>query len=130
MAHAGYRDEEIRSTLAFLDARGYLNDSGFARDVARASSERKLWGPARIERRLRELKLTETDIAGAIEDVFPEGEELAAKRAFDRFLHVSRRKKGDVEAERARAYRHLVGRGFSPAIARRLVSTSEFEDTL
>jgi regulatory protein len=130
MARAGYRDEEIQSTLAFLDSRGYLDDSGFARDVARASSERKLWGPARIERRLRELKLTENDIAGALDEVFPEGEEVAAKRAFERFLRVSRRKKTDAEAERARAYRHLVGRGFSPAIARRVVSTFEFEDTL
>jgi regulatory protein len=130
MARAGYEGEEIRSTLAYLDSKGYLDDSTFARDVARASSERKHWGPARIERRLRELKLSDADIAGALEEVFPEGEEQGARRALERFLSASRRKRSGAAAERARAYRHLVGRGFAPSLARRLVSSFEFGDTL
>lgn len=130
MARAGYDHEDIRSTLGYLDSRGYLDDSRFAKDLARAGSERKLWGPARIERRLRELKISETHIAGALDEAFPEGEEIAARRAFERFLRISRRKPGDPAAEKARAYRHLVGRGFSPSLVGRLVSTFEFGDTL
>jgi SOS response regulatory protein OraA/RecX len=130
MIGAGYGAEEIRETLAYLDSRGYLDDAGLARDVARASSEKKLWGPARIERRLRELKLSDADIARALDEAFPEGEETAAMRALERYLRVSRRKREDSNRAKARAYRHLVGRGFSPGLARRLVSKFEFEDTL
>jgi len=127
MARALYSPKEIETTLAFLAERGYLNDAAFAREIALASAERKHWGPARIQQKLRSLDLSENDIAGALVESFPEGEEEAsARRALERF-----RKRGGPGGERgrARAYRHLLGRGFSPEVAHRLVSTSDFEDT-
>jgi regulatory protein len=127
MARAGYSPQEIEPTLSFLAERGYLNDAAFALEVARASAERKHWGPARIQQKLKSLDLSENDIKGALVESFPEGEEeAAAKRALERF-----RRRGGPGGERgrARAYRHLLGRGFSPEVAHRLVSTSIFEDT-
>ncbi|MGH9321000.1 MAG: recombination regulator RecX, partial [Vicinamibacteria bacterium] len=41
MARAGYTAEEIQATVARLQEKGYLDDSAFAREIARASSERK-----------------------------------------------------------------------------------------
>ncbi|MGH9391785.1 MAG: regulatory protein RecX [Vicinamibacteria bacterium] len=127
MARAGDCPQEIEATLSFLAERGYLNDAAFALEVARASAERKHWGPARIHQKLRSLDLSESDIEGALVESFPEGEEeAAAGRALERF---SKRGGPGGERGRARAYRHLLGRGFSPEVAHRLVSTSDFGDT-
>jgi SOS response regulatory protein OraA/RecX len=127
MSRAGYSSTEIESTLAFLHERSYLNDSSFAREVARASADRKHWGPARIEQKLLALRFSREDIDQALSESFPEGEEeKAAKRALARF---AKRAKEGGNAFRARAYRHLLGRGFSPEVARRLVSSRDFEDT-
>jgi SOS response regulatory protein OraA/RecX len=127
MSRAGYSPQEIASTLSFLHERGYLDDAAFARDVARASAERKNWGPARIQQKLKALRLPENDIEGALAESFPEGEEEAlARRALEKFA-----KRGGPGGERgrARAYRHLLGRGFSPEVVHRVVTTSDFGDT-
>ena len=127
MSRAGYSLTEIESTLAFLHERSYLNDPAFARDVARASAERKHWGPARIEQKLLALRLSREDVDQALSESFPAGEEeAAAKRALERY---AKRGKPGGDAFRARAYRHLLGRGFSPEVARRLVSSRDFGDT-
>jgi SOS response regulatory protein OraA/RecX len=127
MKLAGYSSEEIDEALAFLHEKGYLNDAAFALDVARASASRKHWGPARVQKKLEELKLSDRHIEDALRQCFPEGEEArSAERTLERF-----RKRGGPSglAGRARAYRHLLGRGFSPEVARRLVSTDDFGDT-
>jgi regulatory protein len=127
MARASYSAEQIEATLSFLAERGYLNDAAFALEVARAGAERKHWGPARIQQKLRSLDLSDRDIEQALVHSFPEGEEEAsARRALEKF---SRRGGPGGERGRARAYRHLLGRGFSPEVAHRLVSTWDFGDT-
>jgi SOS response regulatory protein OraA/RecX len=127
MSRAGYSPQEIEATLSFLRERKYLNDAAFALEVARASAERKHWGPARIHQKLKALRLSESDIEIALVQSFPEGEEEAsARRALEKF---SKRGGPGGERGRARAYRHLLGRGYSPEVAHRLVSTSDFEDT-
>jgi SOS response regulatory protein OraA/RecX len=127
MVRAGYSPQEVETTLAFLSERGYLDDGAFAREVTRASAERKHWGPARIQQKLKALRISDDDIAVALEEIFPTGEEeKAARRALGRFT-----KRGGPGGKkgRARAYRHLLSRGFSPEIAHRLVSTLDFGDT-
>ncbi|MGH9318487.1 MAG: regulatory protein RecX, partial [Vicinamibacteria bacterium] len=126
LARAGYTAVETLATVARIEEKVVLDDYAVAREIARASSERKLWGPARIENKLRVLRVGKEDIAGAIEEAFPEGEEEAAARALQKFR---KRAPGGGAPARARAYRHLLGRGFSPDVAHRLVSTSDFGDT-
>jgi SOS response regulatory protein OraA/RecX len=127
MAAAGYAVAEIEETLSYLDERGYLNDAGFAREVARAAAERKNWGPARVEQKLKALKLGDEAIREALAESFPEGEEEhSARRALEKF---AKRIRAVGERGRARAYRHLLRRGFSPDLAHRLVSTRNFGDT-
>jgi regulatory protein len=127
MAQAGYSPPEVEATLSFLEERGYLNDAAFALELARAGAERKHWGPARIQQKLRSLDLSDSDIERALAQSFPEGEEEAsARRALEKF---GRRDGPGGERGRARAYRHLLGRGFSPEVAHRLVSTWNFGDT-
>jgi len=127
MARAGYSPQEIGTALSFLAERGYLNDAAFALEVARAGAERKHWGPARIHQKLKSLDLSEGDIESALVEFFPDGaEEAAAKRALERF---GKRGGPGGERGRARAYRHLLGRGFSPEVVHRLVSAWDFGDT-
>ncbi len=127
MARAGYSPEEVATALSFLRERGYLNDAAFARDIALASAERKHWGPLRIHQKLKALHLSQDDIEGALAESFPEGEEeAAAQRALERF---GKRGGPGGERGRARAYRHLLGRGFSPEVVHRLVSAWNFGDT-
>jgi SOS response regulatory protein OraA/RecX len=127
MTRAGYSSVEIGETLSFLLTKGYLNDRAYAREVAQASASRKHWGPARIQQRLKALQISDGDVEGAIAESFPEGEEEAsARRTLEKF-----QKRGGPGGERGRgrAYRHLLGRGFSPEVAHRLVSALKFEDT-
>lgn len=128
MTRAGYPADEIEQTLTYLRERRYVDDATFARDFARARAERRRWGPARIEQRLRQLRLPEKYIEAALSETFPEGEHHAAENALDRFLETDRRRL-DPEKRKARAYRHLLGRGFSPETAHELVSGRDFEDT-
>lgn len=127
LARAGYDEGEIGKALAYLEERRYLDDAAFARDFARARSERKFWGPARIERRLRELKLAEAEIEAALADVFPDGEEGPVRAALARLFRL--KGEGGGQKGRARAYRHLLARGFSPEVIHRLVSRHDFGDT-
>ena len=91
MTRAGYLADEIEQTLQYLRERRYVDDASFARDFARARAERRRWGPARIEQRLRLLRLSERHIETALRETFPDGERDNAVRALERFLETDRR---------------------------------------
>ena len=127
MQRAGYSEIEIRKTLDELRARRYIDDAAFARERARRWAEDKCWGPARIARGLRHRGLEESDIAGALAEIFPTGEDEQAKRALIRYRRVTRQRISG-EAARARAYRHLLARGFSSAAILSALRGSSRED--
>jgi regulatory protein len=128
MTRAGYHADEIAETLQFLRERRYVDDRAFARDLACARAERHRWGPARIEQRLRALGLAANHIDAALSEAFPEGERKNAVKELERFLTTDRRKLS-AEKRKARAYRHLLARGFTPETAHELVTARDFEDT-
>jgi len=131
MTRAGYETDEIEQTLNYLRERRYVDDDAFARDYSRAHAERRRWGPARIAQRLRLLKLSETHIEAALAETFPDGERDNAERALERFLETDRHRVSPLPGDkrRARAYRHLLARGFAPEIAHQLVTGPDFDDT-
>ena len=131
MTRAGYHADEIEQTLSYLRERRYVDDATFARDFCRARAERRRWGPARIEQRLRLLELSEKHIKAALSETFPDGERDNAERALARFLETDRRRLSRLEGDKrkARAYRHLLARGFSPETAHQLVTGPDFDDT-
>jgi regulatory protein len=131
MTRAGYQADEIEQTLDYLRERRYVDDATFARTFCQASAERRGWGPARIEQRLRLLQLSESHIEAALEDTFPDGELKNAKRALEQLLVTDRRRLSRLAGDKrkARVYRHLLARGFSPETAHELVTGPNFEDT-
>ncbi len=131
MTRAGYQVDEIEQTLQYLRERRYVDDASFARDFSRARAERRRWGPARIEQHLRLLRLSEKHIEAALSLTFPDGEGDHAERALERFLETDRRPRTRLSGDkrRARAYRHLLARGFAPETAHELVTGRDFDDT-
>lgn len=126
MRRAGYSREAISEAFEKLRALRYLDDAAFARDFATAARERKLWGPVRIAHRLRDWGIAETVIRESIENAFREGERVTANRALERFRRVYNQK-GTAESNKAKAYRHLVSRGYSPEIAYEIIDREDEE---
>ncbi len=128
LERAGFTTPEITSTLAKLRAWRYLDDHAFATAFARSASERKHWGPARVSRALRDRGLADHHIDEALSETFPQGESGPIERALARFRRAHRRR-GGAEQQKARAYRHLLARGFSPsAIMEALGSEPSMEE--
>lgn len=112
LEQAGYPAPEIDETLVCLKEKRYLDDALYAAGVARGRA-RKGWGPARIALALRERGVGEPELGQALAEIFPRGEHEAARQALERFRRTRRSSPAD-EKQRARAYRHLLARGFSP----------------
>jgi regulatory protein len=128
MERAGYPATEITATLAKLKAWRYVDDRAFAGAFARSAVERKSWGPSRIARALRERGLSEPNIEESLAEAFPEGENRVLADALVRFRRNDHRR-GDAEQKKARAYRHLLARGFSPgAIMKALNKENDTEE--
>ena len=115
MARAGYRSDELETALEFLRARHSLDDHAFALGFARRAVQDKRWGPLRIAQALGKRQLSQGLIEAALEEAFPDGEPPVCAQAFARFQRVDGGR-GTVKERRARAYRHLLGRGFSPEV--------------
>jgi regulatory protein len=113
MERAGYPTSQITATLDKLKAWRYIDDRCFAHAFARSATERKRWGPARVARALKQRGLSEHNIEEALTDAFPDGESRVLDEALARFRRNDRHH-GDAEKKKARAYRHLLARGFSP----------------
>jgi regulatory protein len=128
MERAGYPTSQITATLAKLKAWRYVDDRSFAGAFARSHADRKRWGPARVARALRERGLSEQNIDGALREAFPDGENRVLDEALARFRRNDRHC-GNTEQKKARAYRHLLARGFSPgAIMQALDNEKRIEE--
>ncbi len=126
LERAGYPEGEIRDTIERLRSLRYLDDESFATSFALQAVERKRWGPARIEQSLRERCLADSLIAQALRAVFPDGEDGTAREALSRF---NKRAPGGTPRQRkARAYRHLLSRGFSPSVVDDILEDEEFDE--
>ncbi len=113
MERAGYPADEITSTLAKLRDWRYVDDRAYASAFALSAVEHKRWGPVRIARTLRQRGVSGAFIEEALARVFHEGERKVVEEALARFQRKHRHPGTPVQ-QKARAYRHLLGRGFSP----------------
>jgi regulatory protein len=127
LGRAGCPAADIESTLAFLRERRYLDDDAFAQSFARSAALRKGWGPLRIARALAERRVAAGSRAAALAEVFPGGEEEALMRALGRFRRRSPASMAD-ERGRARAYRHLLAKGFAPEAIHSVLERSARDD--
>ncbi len=125
LEQAGYPAPEIDEVAAWLKRKRYLDDARFAGELA-GDRARKGWGPGRIGLALRERGVGEAEVEQALTETFPRGEEEPLGRALERYRRSRRVVLGE-EKHRARAYRHLLARGFSPQAILRALRTAKSE---
>jgi regulatory protein len=122
MERAGYTTSEIEDTITELRRRRYLDDLSFALTFAQGGRNHKQWGPKRIAHGLRRKGVSEQYIQRAVAEAFPEGETEAVAEVFARFRRTERGR-GTKLQRKARAYRHLYAKGFSPDSIRRAIES-------
>jgi SOS response regulatory protein OraA/RecX len=126
MERAGYTAPEIESTVTELRRRRYVDDLSFALAFAQGGRNHKQWGPKRIAHGLHRRGVSEQYIQRAVAEAFPGGEIEAVAEVFARFRRTER-DRGSKLQRKARAYRHLYAKGFSPdAIRHALESLDKY----
>lgn len=118
----GFAQADIRSAVDWLSQRGYLNDGDFGVRYARARVERARVGPARLKMDLMAKGLDGDVVSVAMSGVYGEtGSELAV--AIDAATRKARSLAPGIggEAAKKKIFDHLVRKGFSVELARRVV---------
>jgi len=110
-AEMGARGEAaVRSAMARLKERGYLNDASYAETYARLRQENEKLGARRVRNDLRQKGIRADVVEQAVEARYGEANEEALAR---QHLERKRIKKPANEKETARVMRRLVAAGFS-----------------
>ena len=108
----------IDEVLDTLEEAGYVDDGNFARHQGSILA-RKCWGPLQIRAKLRARGLASDLIDEALAEIASE-EDFSSHA-----LHRLTSRFGDTstldQKTRQKAYRHLVHRGYSPQLIRRLL---------
>ncbi len=100
----------VRSVLARLKERGYLNDKSYAETYARLRQENEKFGARRVRNDLRQKGVRAEVVEEAVNTRYGETSEEALAREH---LERKRIKKPENEKEAARLVRRLVAAGFS-----------------
>lgn len=113
-----YEVSRIENLLEIYIKRKWLDDEDFANRQAELLAE-KAWGKNQIRKKLMKRGVASFHIEGAISKLNIEWFEIAKARVHKKFPFPK-----NVEAQKKqkeKAFRHLVTRGFSQEIARRVV---------
>ena len=113
LGERGHDETAILAALTRLVELGYLDDAACARSLASGPLSRRGYGPLRMRAELERRGAPPAEAAEAVDAVFAEGEEPAARRVAERWL--SRR-----PADRAALARHLGRKGFGTGTVLRL----------
>ena len=117
LGQRGHDEVAIATALEKLVELGYLDDAASAHSLASGPLSRRGYGPLRMRAELERRGAPAEEAAAAVETVFVDGEEPAARRVAERWL--SRR--GVARTARAALARHLDRKGFSTGTVLRLV---------
>lgn len=110
----GFEAALIDEVLDDYQRRGWLNDVSFARQQAEILA-RKAWGPAQIQAKLGQHGVGREVASQVVDELEVDWAEVARQRVRQKFRN------GDA----ARAYRHLVQRGFPSGLARKVAFEME-----
>lgn len=113
LQHAGYVEDEIRTTLDELSERGWLSSQRFAENYV--TQKQAKYGSQKMAYELRQKGVDES----IVQQILTETKETELKRA----IEVWRRKYNSPPSnnfEMAKQIRFLQGRGFTPNIIRQI----------
>jgi regulatory protein len=120
----GFEDNAIDEVLAVFEQRGWLDDKAFAERQAMLLAEQE-FGPVKIVQKLVLHGVPQTLARSAVdgldlEQTWSSIAQARIRKKFGRTLD---------EAHKAKAFRHLVQRGFTPSVARGVVFAKAGVDT-
>lgn len=113
----GYLPTVIEYVIEKLRGDGFLNDGEYAEAYVEQAAKRKGGRLIRIE--LRGKGLADAEIDGALEGLDEQTEQQTALAVLQKYM---RGKSADVQTLQ-KAYRHLMGKGFSYEVAKFALST-------
>lgn len=113
----GYLPAVIEYVIEKLRGYGFLNDGEYAEAYVEQAAKRK--GGRLIRMELRGKGLADAEIDGALEGLDEQTEREAALALLQKYM---RGKSADVQTLQ-KAYRHLMGKGFSYEVAKFALST-------
>ena len=121
---AGYPFREARDAVAECRKRGYVNDEAFAADYTELLAGRCLGGP-RIRLALRKRGIP----AELQEEPLEAAAETEAERASEALAYKLRllARETDPRRKREKAFRFLIGRGFSCESCRTALERADFD---
>lgn len=122
LAAKGFAGDEIKTAVEWLFQRGYLNDGEFGIIYAKMRVARARVGSARLKMDLKAKGLDGPAVDMALASVYgSDGSELAV--AIDAAARKARSLAPGTgeDAARKKIFDHLVRKGFSPELARRVV---------
>lgn len=113
----GYLPTVIEYVIEKLRGYGFLNDGEYAEAYVEQAAKRK--GGRLIRMELRGKGLADAEIDGALEGLDEQTEQQTALAVLQKYM---RGKSADVQTLQ-KAYRHLMGKGFSYEVAKFALST-------
>jgi|LSQX01.3.fsa_nt_gb regulatory protein len=120
-----FTQEVIEETIQWLLELDYLNDRRFAEEFIRFRILRSGYGPRKIQWELTAKGVESELVEQLLGELYPpEEEERQGMEVAARWMQ--RRTK---PYDPAQLYRYLVGRGFSPGLARRIAVCGTHEDS-
>lgn len=114
LSERGFEQASITQVLDKLEERGWLNDVEFASRQAEILAGQE-WGPSKIVQKLMDHGVEFPLARRVVDELEIPWIEQARARVERRFGAL------DSQSEKARAFRHLCGRGFTQAMARKVV---------
>lgn len=121
LAKKGYLPDVADYTVEKMRGYGFLDDGAYAASYAESASKRK--GKRLIEAELRQKGVPDEAIRSALEGLGDETEQ--AKRTLEKYL---RGKDGSDRRVRAKAYAHLISKGFDHDAAHAALEAISDED--
>lgn len=116
-AKDAYSEEVVEETIEYLTEADYLNDSRFAATLTESRIRNKAWGRHKIAIDLRRRKIADEIVKEVVATIDDKAETVTAEAAIEKWLRKSGCASPLSQKEYERAFRHLASRGFSTAIA-------------
>ncbi|MBE9529065.1 MAG: regulatory protein RecX [Proteobacteria bacterium] len=116
-AKGAYSKEIVEETIEYLTEADYLNDRRFAAALAGSRIRNKAWGRYKISIDLKKRRIADEIIKEVVAGIDDTAEKETAEAAIEKWFRKSGNTSPLSQKEYQRAFRHLASRGFSTAIA-------------
>lgn len=109
----GLGTDEAEELLSRLISENYINEERFAKALASGKFRIKQWGRVKIRIELKKHKVSERNLAAALNSISEEDYRQTLRRLIEKRLAANSE---TAKKEAQQTWRYLVSRGFEPAL--------------